>query len=113
MAKLARNGIVLIDFETGIEEDRDRESVRLALMKHNTLFRFLFDKYTAKQSLRKQRGLGAIGISSDYLSEKSIKAAELLKLLRDHNINHNILSKTEMTTLMKMINGVLLTRHED
>ncbi len=38
---------ILIDFNS-TEEDRDKDSVRLALQKHATLFRYLFDKATSK-----------------------------------------------------------------
>ena len=45
---------MLVDFD-GAEEDREKDSVRLILQKYTTLFRFLFDKYTAKSDLYKKK----------------------------------------------------------
>lgn len=41
-----KSGIALIEFET--EEDRDKESVKLVLVKYNSLFTYMFDKYSSK-----------------------------------------------------------------
>jgi len=48
-----RRGYALIDLGD-TEEDREHDSVRLALQKYSPLFRFLFDSYTNKlDSIRK------------------------------------------------------------
>ena len=54
--------------------------------KYAQLFRFLFDKYTAHQ--RRQ--------SSDFMNEKTIKVSELIKMYRDHNIDHSMFAKQEV-----------------
>ena len=78
---------VLIDFD-GVEEDREKDSVRLILQRYTALFRFLFDKYTAKYDLNKKRPL-------HVASEKVIAINDLMKLYRDHNMDHSMLTKHE------------------
>jgi hypothetical protein len=39
--------------------------------------------------------------------------ADIIKVLRDHNITHSLLSKTEMCTFMKLINRKMLSRYEE
>ena len=97
-------GIELVDFAQ--EEDRDKEGVRLALIKYNPLFQHLFDKYTAKTNMRQQA-------ANDRLVEKQIATGDLIKLVRDHNISHSLLSKTELSTFVKLINRKMVCRYED
>ena len=81
---------MLVDFD-GAEEDREKDSVRLILQKYTTLFRFLFDKYTAKSDLYKKKQ----NTRNRTLSEKVISIADLIKLYREHNMDHSMLTKHE------------------
>ena len=79
----------LVDFE-GAEEDRERDCVRLVLQKYTSLFRFLFDKYTVKLGLVKR----PIARSGTH-SEKVMPIADLMKLYREHSMDHAMLNKHE------------------
>ena len=87
--KRKRNNL-LVDFD-GTEEDREKDSVRLVLQKYTSLFRFLFDKYTAKNDILR-RQTAVVGLN---VSEKLIPIQDLMKLFRDHNMDHSMLSKHE------------------
>ena len=93
----------MIDFE-GPEEDRERDSVRLVLQKYTGLLRFLFDKYTAKQDIHKRMAQ----LRSRVINERVMSMAELMKLYRDHNMDHSMLIKHEFSTIAKLINDKLL-----
>lgn len=89
LTKNRRKGFKLVDL-SGVEEDRERDSVRLALQKYTPLYRFLFESYTNKlDSLRKQPPKGIA------VNEKVIKVVELMKMYRDHNLDHGMLTKSE------------------
>ena len=89
LTKNRKKGFKLIDL-SGVEEDRERDSVRLALQKYNPLFRYLFDIYTNKlDAIRKQPPSGL------SVNEKVILMADLMKLYRDHNLDHVMLTKSE------------------
>ena len=75
--------------------------MRLVVDKYAQLFKFLFDKYTAHQ--RRQ--------SSDFMNEKTIRVTELIKMYRDHNIDHSMFSKQEVQILSKQINNELLVKY--
>lgn len=102
-AKASKKGFALIDFE-GPEEDRERDSVRLVLQKYTGLLRFLFDKYTAKQDIHKRMAQ----LRSRVINERVMSMAELMKLYRDHNMDHSMLIKHEFSTIAKLINDKLL-----
>lgn len=92
----------LVEFDG--EEDRDRDSVRLALTKYNPLFKSLFDKYTGKSKLKSK---------TPTLAESEIGQNELIKCLRDHNINHSMMTKTELLAFIKLINRKMISRLEE
>ena len=106
-AQATRKKNILVDFE-GTEEDREKDSVRLILQKYTTLFRFLFDKYTAKSDLYKKQTT-----RNRTLSEKVITIADLIKMYRDHNMDHSMLTKHEFKNLMQQINTKLLRPYDD
>ena len=86
---------ILVDFD-GTEEDREKDSIRIVLQKYTTLFRFLFDKYTIKHDLHKK----ANATRNRAISEKVITISDLMKLFRDHNMDHSMLNKHEFQMLM-------------
>ena len=86
---------ILVDFD-GTEEDREKDSIRIVLQKYTTLFRFLFDKYTIKHDLHKK----ANAARNRAISEKVITISDLMKLFRDHNMDHSMLNKHEFQMLM-------------
>jgi len=93
---------------SGVEEDRERDSVRLALQKYSPLLRFLFDSYTNKlDSVRRQPPKGIT------VNEKVIMITELMKIYRDHNLDYNMLSKSEYQLLVSLINDKLLKPYDD
>lgn len=94
-------GITLVEFDT--EEDRDRDGVRLALAKYRPLFEHLFEKYTARAPSKQK----------PERVERQIQQSEIIRLLRDHNITHSLLSKTDMCNFMKLINRKMLSRYEE
>ena len=73
-----------------MEEDRDKDGARLAVVKYKPLLDYLFDKYTVKNMLKKFQG------PPEKMGERHIIANDLIKMLRDHNIGHNLLNKTEI-----------------
>ena len=81
---------VLIHFEAE-EEDRERDAVKLVVQKYVQLFKYLFDKYTSHQKRQ----------PSDFMSEKTIRIMEVIKLFRDHNIDHAMLTKHETQVLIQ------------
>ena len=83
------------------EEDREKDGVRLVVERYNQLFRYLFDRYTSHQKR----------LSSDFVSERTLKVIELLKLFRDHNIDHSMLSKHEVQQFTLKINNKLLLKY--
>ena len=65
------------------------------LQKYTGLFRLLFDKYTVKNDTFR-RQLGANSISGQHkANEKVITISELMKLYREHNMDHTMLNKKE------------------
>lgn len=107
LSTLKRKKNILVDFE-GTEEDREKDSVRLVLQKYTTLFRFLFDKYTATSDLFKKQNPRA-----RTLSEKVMTIAELMKMYREHNMDHSMLNKHEFQLLISQINERLLKPYDD
>lgn len=73
-----------------MEEDRDKDGARLAVVKYKPLLDYLFDKYTVKNMLKKFQG------PPELMGERHIIANDLIKMLRDHNIGHTLLNKTEI-----------------
>ena len=103
----ARKGFNLVDFE-GTEEDREKDSVRLALQKYTGLLRFLFDKYTVKDEIYKR-----MHPTNKVINEKVIKMAELMKLYREHNMDHAMISKHEFKIISEQINDKLMKPYGD
>lgn len=91
--------------EIEAEEDRDRDSARLAVVRYRTLLDYLFDKYTVKNQLKKY--------TSELMLEKHILANDLIKMLRDHNIGHGMINKTEVSAFIKLINRKMISRFEE
>jgi len=100
-------GYSLFDF-SGTEEDREKDSVRLALQRFTPLLRMLFDKYTAKPDFVRRQPH-----KNPTVSEKVITLAELVKLYRDHNLDHTMLSKNEFQMLVALINDKLMKPYDD
>ena len=73
-----------------MEEDRDKDGARLAVVKYKPLLDYLFDKYTVKNMLKKFQ------VPPELMGERHIIANDLIKMLRDHNIGHTLLNKTEI-----------------
>ncbi len=74
------------------EEDRDVEELQLFLRSHKKLFKWLFARYA-------NSGTAIAKLSSfDQLKERTetISAAELSKLLKNHDITQNILTHAEV-----------------
>lgn len=93
----------MVEFEA--EEDRDRDGARLAVVRYRPLLDYLFDKYTVKNQLKKYQ--------SELLQEKHIVANDLIKMLRDHNIGHSMINKTEVSAFIKLINRKMICRFEE
>ena len=84
-----KKGFNLVDFD-GTEEDREKDSLRLEMLKYTGLLRFLFDKYTLKDEIHTR-----IDRMSRAVSDKVIKMADLMKLYREHSMDHGMLTKHE------------------
>lgn len=86
---LTKKGFSLVDFD-GTEEDREKDSLRLEMLKYTGLLRFLFDKYTLKDEIHTR-----MNPTSRVVVEKIIKLADLMKLYREHAMDHGMLTKHE------------------
>lgn len=84
MSQLDQIKLLDIEFE---EEERDRDGVKILMTKYQKVLKFLFNKYAMSRSQHKKVE------NFDYYGDKSINLAELNKLLRDHDINQQILTK--------------------
>ena len=102
-----RRGYKLIDLNSA-EEDRERDSVRFALQKYTPLFRYLFDNYSNKQDSIKKKPPKGIAVN-----EKVILMKELMKMYREHNMDHGMLSMSEYQMLVQLINDKLLKPYDD
>ena len=47
------------------------------------------------------------------MSEKTIRIMELIKMYREHNIDHAMLNKHEIQTLIQQINNELLVKYSN
>ena len=47
------------------------------------------------------------------MNDKTIRTIELIKLYRDHNIDHSMLTKHEVQLLTKQINNKLLVKYSN
>jgi hypothetical protein len=92
-----------VNFEE--DEDRDRDAMRLLVLENNNLFKYLFDRYTATGGALKRK------TSYETISDKVIKLGECVRCLKDHGHDSTYVTVKEISVLVKMINGVMLTRH--
>jgi hypothetical protein len=78
-------------------------------MKKNTkLWKYLFNKYA-------NSGFTNKGASNfDQLTEKAqiIHAGEISKMLKDHNVGKEMITKEQLTALMRTINGRIIKRRD-
>lgn len=88
--KPVRKGFSLVEFDKN-EEDRERDSVRLVLQKYTGLLRFLFDKFTVKHEIKRRMEQ----VRSRVISERVLSLTELMKMFREHNMDHSMLNKHE------------------
>jgi len=90
--------IELIDFSC--EEEREKDAVLLFMKKYKRLFRYLFTKYANTAYSKKI-------VEFDALKEKSeiISTAEVTKMLKDHNVESNMLNRDELATLLRLVNA--------
>ena len=69
-------------------DEKAKGSIREVIDKNTALLRFLFDRY--KDSIKVANPL-----QSHKLNEKLITIAELIRLYREHNMDHGMLNKLE------------------
>ena len=79
--------------------------MRLLVWRHNNLFKYLFDRYTLSQGSLKRK------TSFETIQDKTIKLPECVRCLKDHGHDATYITVKEVSTLVKMINSVMLTRH--
>ncbi len=77
------------------EEDRDYEALKLFIEQHKRVFRYLYNKYANSGFSAKRVG------SFDTLKEKldTISMAEVIRMLKDHDISLRMLSHSEVPFL--------------
>jgi hypothetical protein len=49
----------------------------------------------------------------ELIQDKTLKSSELRTILKDNNIDYNMISKYEMAALMRLINTNMLSSHDD
>lgn len=92
--------------ELEYEEEKDFQSIKIFIEKHKKTFRYLFNKYAnSGYSPRKIAQL-------DILKEKneSINMAELLRMLKDHNVTLRMISHSELAALLRLLNQKIIQR---
>lgn len=90
------------------EENKDCEGIQLFISHNKKLFRYLFNKYS-------NSGFSPKIISSfDTLKEKldTISIAELIKMLKDHNVTLRMISHAEVATILRLINTKRVCRND-
>lgn len=99
-------GQELLLFEYDVEEQRDVDAVKMVAKKYTKLFKFLFDKYAnSGYSVQAFRNF-------EELNKKmqTITIAEIMKMLRDHHVTNRIISKSNVSEIVRRIqpNSTLL-----
>lgn len=86
------------------EEEKDYEAIKLYIEQHKKIFRYLYSKYANSGASQKR-------ISSfDSLKEKldTINMAEIIKMLKDHNVTLRMISHSEVFYIKITHNSLLL-----
>lgn len=98
--------IELLDIES--EEPREKYGVLLEIKKYNKLLKFLFKKYA-------NSGHSLIDVSNfDNMSKKAatINRAELLKMLKDHNVSDKDINVKELSRLVQLVSTKIMKKTE-
>ena len=82
------------------EESTDKEAIEFVMKKSKKLFRHLFTKYTNKVHTKKMKNFDSL--KSKY---ELITLGEFKKMLNDHKVGTNIISKEEVAALFRLINS--------
>lgn len=90
------------------EEDKDYEALKLFVDQHKRIFRYLYSRYANSGFSSKQKG------SFDALKEKlnTISMAEIIKMLKDHNITYRMLTQSELASFIRLINFKLIHKND-
>ena len=90
--------IELFDFEE--EEERDVDAIKIFMKKYSKLWRFYFNKYAnmcfSGKHIRNFDQLNA--------KHNTINLAELIKLLHDHDLGKEYLTKEELSAIIRLVN---------
>jgi len=89
--------IKLLDFEA--EEERDFTALKIVLEKYKKVLHCLFNSYANSGFAGKNPDFDNIKEQADLLS-----LGELTKMLKEHEINENVLSKDEIAILVRLVN---------
>lgn len=90
--------IELFDFEE--EEERDVDAIKIFMKKYAKLWKFFFDKYANMCFSGKHIR------NFDQLNDKlnTINLAELIKLLKDHDLGKEYMTREELTAIIRLVN---------
>ena len=94
-------------FQLDFEEERDLYAIRIFMRKYEKLWRHMFSKYANT----------GYAFKRDEFSELQdklhlINMSEIYKMLRDHNIGKEYISKDELGQLMRLINVKMHDKRE-
>lgn len=86
------------------------EAVNMIVLKYSRVFRVLFSKYSGTGFARKAQHKSEFESLADRKSK--IYDGEYIKLLKDHNIVPNLMTKTEFQTIMRFYNHKIAKQAE-
>jgi hypothetical protein len=93
-------------FEYDEEEQRDVDAVKMVAKKYAKLFKYLFNKYAnSGYSVQAFRDFGELNKKLH-----TVTIAELMKMLRDHHVTNRIVSKSNVSEIVRRVqpNNTLL-----
>jgi len=82
------------------EEDRDREILNAFMKKYAKIWKFMFQRYANQAySTKGKKDFDDMGRKTEQ-----INLAEVTKILKEHNTFPNLISKDEISSLIRLIN---------
>eukprot|EP00831_Metopus_contortus_P009565 TRINITY_DN13687_c0_g1_i4.p1 TRINITY_DN13687_c0_g1~~TRINITY_DN13687_c0_g1_i4.p1 ORF type:complete len:659 (+),score=110.04 TRINITY_DN13687_c0_g1_i4:251-2227(+) len=82
------------------EEEMDREAIELLMRKNKRLFRHLFNKYVSTGYMKKPKAFDSLRSRYEVIS-----MGEYRRMLNDHKIDQQMITKSELQYIFKMINN--------
>jgi hypothetical protein len=88
------------------EEARDSAAVQICFQRYSKFVKFLFGKYAMTRAQITKAA------NFDAYADKTINLAEMTRLFRDHNVDTQLLSKSMLSDLIRLVNSYCLGKND-